>query len=99
MRVEHDEAVRADHHHDRRCPEQIEAEDARNLHRSFFRWPTISLSQVRRSTRVRCFSKPRVSKGWCGMSQRYSAINQIGFSKVIQWRLSNRARFTGFENR
>src|ERR1700719_1614454 len=81
MRVEHDETVRADHHHDRRRPEQIETEDAAGFARgahAFFRWPTISLAQVRASTRVRFFSRPRLSNGWCEMSQRYSAINQIG---------------------
>ena len=100
MRVEHDEAMGADHHENGRGPEQIEAEDAagfaRRLH-AFFRWPTISLSHVRRSTRVRCFSRPRLSKGRCGMSQRYSATNQISLSEVIQWRSSKRARFTGRE--
>ena len=31
MRIEHDEAVRADHHHDGRRPEKIETEDAVGL--------------------------------------------------------------------
>ena len=31
MRIEHDEAVRADHHHDGRGPEKIETEDAIGL--------------------------------------------------------------------
>src|SRR6476646_1570768 len=35
----------------------------------------------------------------CGISQRCSAMNQIGFSVVIQLRSSNRARFTGREYR
>ena len=100
MGIENDETVGADHHHDGGGPKQIEAEDAAGFtgrFHAFFRWPTISLSQVRRSTRVRCFSKPRLSNGWCGMSQRYSAMNQISFSDVIQLRSSNRARFTGLE--
>ena len=40
-----------------------------------------------------------VSKEMCGISQRCSAMNQIGFSVVIQLRRSNRARFTGREYR
>jgi len=35
-----------------------------------------------------------VSNEMCWISQRYSAMNQIGFSVVIQWRSSNRARFS-----
>ena len=31
----------------------------------------------------------------CGISQRCSAMNQIGFSVGIQLRSSNRVRFTG----
>jgi hypothetical protein len=51
-----------------------------------FLWPTISPRSVRRSTRVRFFSIAGVSSEMCGMSQRYSAMNQIGFSAVIQFR-------------
>src|ERR1043166_8398685 len=64
-----------------------------------FLWPTISPRRVRRSTRVRFFSILGVSNEMCGISQRYSAMNQVGFSVVIQWRSSNRARFTGREYR
>jgi hypothetical protein len=63
----------------------------------FFLWPTISARSVRRSTRVRFFSIADVSNEMCGISQRYSAMNQIGFSVVIQCRSSNRERFTGRE--
>ncbi len=52
----------------------------------FFLWPTISPSNVRRSTRVRRFSIAGVSNEMCGISQRYSAMNQIGFSVLIQFR-------------
>src|SRR4029077_11307193 len=54
--------------------------------RLFFLWPTISPRTVRRSTRVRFFSVAGVSNEMCGISQRYSAINQVGFSVVIQFR-------------
>src|SRR5204863_5952327 len=56
VRVKHHETVRADNHHDGRGPEQIEAEDAAGFGGTihfFFRCPTISLFQVRGSTRVR----------------------------------------------
>ena len=52
----------------------------------FFRWPTISPDIVRRSSRVRFFSIAGVSNETCGISQRCSAMNQIGFSVVIQLR-------------
>jgi len=52
----------------------------------FFLWPTISARIVRRSMRVRSFSIAGVSNEMCGISQRCSAMNQIGFSVVIQWR-------------
>lgn len=98
MGIEDDEPVGTDHHHDRRGAEQIETEDAVGCgSHFFFWWPSISLCQVRGSTRVRCFSSPRLSRGRCGMSQRYSAMNQMSFSEVIQLRSSNRARFTGRE--
>ena len=48
--------------------------------RLFFLWPTISPRTVRRSTRVRLFSIAGVSNERCGISQRCSAMNQIGFS-------------------
>ncbi len=51
-----------------------------------FLWPTISPRNVRRSTRVRFFSIAGVRSRMCGISQRYSAMNQIGFSVVIQCR-------------
>src|SRR5215831_5199916 len=63
----------------------------------FVRWPTISARNVRRSRRVRFFAIAGVSNERCGISQRYSAMNQIGFSVVIQFLLSKRARFTGRE--
>ena len=63
----------------------------------FFLWPIISPRSVRRSTRVRFFSITDVSNEMCGISQRCSAMNQIGFSVVIHCRGSNRARFTGRE--
>jgi hypothetical protein len=50
-----------------------------------FLWPTISPCMVRRSTRVRLFSIAGVSSEMCGISQRYSAMNQTGFSVVIQF--------------
>ena len=52
----------------------------------FFLWPTISPRSVRRSTRVRFLSIAGVSNEICGISQRYSAMNHIGFSVVIQCR-------------
>ena len=52
---------------------------------------------VRASTRVRSFAMPRLRRARCGISQRYSAMNQMCFSVVIQWSRSNRARFTGRE--
>jgi hypothetical protein len=51
-----------------------------------FLWPTISLRTVRRSTRVRFFSIAGVSNEICGISQRCSAMNQVGFSVAIQLR-------------
>src|SRR4051812_24653233 len=102
MRIEHDERMGVDHHQNGRGPKQIEAENAAvrrgghwstwRIHR-FFWWPTISLSHVRRSTRVRCFSRPRLSNGRWGMSQRYSAMNQMSLSDVIQRRRSKRRKF------
>ena len=50
----------------------------------FCLWPSISPRNVRRSTRVRFFSIAGVSNEMCGISQRYSAMNQTGFSVVIQ---------------
>jgi hypothetical protein len=52
----------------------------------FFLWPTISPSKVRRSTRVRFFCIAGVSNEMCGISQRCSAMNQTGFSVVIQFK-------------
>jgi len=63
----------------------------------FFLCPTISPDMVRRSRRVRFFSIAGVSNEMCGISQRYSAMNHVGFSVVIQLTRSNRARFTGRE--
>lgn len=54
--------------------------------RLFFLWPTISPRTMRRSTRVRFFSIASVSSEICGISQRYSATNQVGFSVVIQFK-------------
>jgi len=51
-----------------------------------FLWPTISPLRVRRSTRVRFFSIAGVSNEMCGISQRYSAMNQIGLSVIIQFK-------------
>ena len=65
----------------------------------FFLWPTISPRTVRRSTRVRFFSVAGVSNEMCGISQRCSAMNQIGFSVVIQLRSPNRVRFSGLSER
>src|SRR5206468_7858749 len=63
----------------------------------FLRWPIISPRSVRRSTRVRFFSIAVVSNEMCGISHKYSAMNQTGLSVVIQLRSSKRARFTGRE--
>ena len=66
---------------------------------SFFSMADHFAGIVRRSSRVRFFSIAGVSNEMCGISQRCSAMNQIGFSVVIQLRPSNRARFTGREYR
>ena len=47
--------------------------------RLFFLWPTISPRTVRWSTRVRFFSIAGFSNEMCGISQRYSAMNQTRF--------------------
>ena len=63
----------------------------------FFLWPIISPRTLRESSLVRFFLMLDVSSEMCGISQRCSAINQTGFSVVIQLRWSKRARFTGRE--
>ena len=65
--------------------------------RDLLRWPTISPRTLRGSSRLRFFFMLDEISEMCGMSQRCSAINQTGFSVVIQLRRSNRARFTGRE--
>src|SRR5579859_5965765 len=49
------------------------------------------------SMRLRLLTCAGLRTRVCGISQRYSAINQTGFSVVIQWSESKRARFTGRE--
>src|SRR5437899_11871345 len=65
----------------------------------FFLWPIISPRTLRGSSRVRFLFMLGVSNEMCGISQRCSAINQTGFSVVIQLRRSKRTRFTGRDER
>ena len=98
------ETMGADHHsRNGGGPEQIARPktrpDSRAVFTPFsgdrpFRFPG-----VRRSTRVRCFSRPRLSKRRCGMSQRYIGDEPDFFVRghpvaIVEPRKIHRARIT-----
>jgi hypothetical protein len=61
MRIEHNEAVRADDHQDSDSPEQIETEDARGCARTHDRWIEGSAFDGKESRRSRRTNIERLS--------------------------------------